>query len=384
MNKYSIQEPGLRLFSLFGFEVKLDWSWFFLVVLIAWTLATGYFPINFPGLSANTYWIMAIIGAVGLFFSIILHELCHSLVGQYYGISFSGITLFIFGGIANMQDAPSNPKTEFLMSLAGPLFSIVLGFTLNFVFQIGAEMKWPVEINGVIRYLGTINIMLGIFNLLPGFPLDGGRILRSILWWWKSDLKWASLIACNAGVGLAFAMICLGIIMFIQGAFIFGIWMLLLGFFLQNISKISYQDLILREYFQGEPIKKYVKVNPITIQKDTNLQNVIDNYFYKYYYKIYPVLEGEKLIGSISFNEIKQIPKTKWSAVKVSKIMKPCSEDTLIDIETDVISALKRMQYQHNTRLMVTDHGKLYGIITLKDLMDVISIKLKFEGREIF
>ncbi|MBA2655322.1 MAG: site-2 protease family protein [Gammaproteobacteria bacterium] len=375
-------KSGLHLFNLFGFEVRLDWSWFFLAILIVWTLAVGYFPMHFPNLGSNTYWIMGVVGAVGLFLSIILHELFHSLIGRYYGVPFGGITLFIFGGIAEMRDAPPSPKAELLISLAGPLLSIGLGFIFYFLFQIGTQAKWPISVNGVIRYLSVINFVLGIFNLLPGFPLDGGRILRSILWWWKGNLKWATQVACRAGVGLGFGMIFFGIFQFVLGAFISGIWAFLLGFFLQHISKMSYQDLLIRDIFQNERIKKYAKTHPITVQPDITLQDLVDNYFYKHYHKLYPVVENKKLVGCISFNEIKQIEKEQWPILKVRQVMRQCTPEIAIDVDTEVSKVLQMMTSQKISRVIVTDQGKLYGIITLKDMMDIISMKLSLEEKD--
>jgi len=366
---------SMRLFKLAGFEVKLDWSWIFLAILITWSLAAGYFPANFPDLDTHTYWMMGIIGAAGLFLSIILHELSHSLVGRYYGIPIAGITLFIFGGVAEMNDSPSSPKVEFLMSFIGPLFSIILSIILFFLFQLGTYYVWPAPVMGVIYYLCMINLVVGVFNLLPGFPLDGGRILRSLLWWWKKDLRWATSIACRSGAGLGFAMIILGILLIIQGIFISGLWMFLLGFFLQNIARMSYQDLLIREVFQGECIRKYVKTNPVTVPPHITVQELVENYFYHYYHKLYPVTENGDLIGYISFNEIREIEKDQWSTLKVSQIMHKCPSDMVIEADTEVTKVLQIMTTHRIGRLIVTDRGRLYGVITLKDIMNIISIR---------
>lgn len=380
MSNNNVYKSGLHLFNLFGFEVRLDWSWLFLAVLICWTLATGYYPANFPNLPPNTYWIMGIIGTLGLFLSIIFHELCHSLVGRYYGISFTGITLFIFGGIAEMRDAPQNPKIELLMSIAGPLFSLIFGLVLYFLYHIGYSSHWPLEINGVISYLSMINIAVGIFNLIPGFPLDGGRVFRSILWWWTGDLKWATLIACRGGIVLSMAMIFFGVLLFLQGAFISGLWMFLLGFFLQHLSKVSYQDLMIRETFHGECIRNYVKTTPVTVQSNITLQDLVDNYFCKYYHKLYPVIKNGLLVGCISFTEIRQVPKDKWPDLQVEQVMPQNYSDIVVDANADMIQVLQKMQSQKITRMMVTDHGELYGVIALKDIMDIILMKLSLKS----
>lgn len=376
------KKSGIPLFRLFGFEVRLDWSWFFLAILVTWTLAVGYFPIHTPKLTSNTYWMMGLFGTIGLFISIVFHELSHSLVGRYYGVPIAGITLFIFGGIAQMSEAPLNPKSEFYMSLAGPLFSFGLAIVFYLLFHIGTLLSWPVEINGVLEYLSTINLILGIFNLLPGFPLDGGRVFRAILWWWKGNLNWATEIACRGGIGLGFGLIFMGIFEFVLGSFIAGIWSVMLGFFLQNLSKMSYQEVIISDIFRGESIKKYTKTNVVTISPKISLQELIDNYFYKYYHKLYPVVENGKLIGCISFNEIKTADKNKWSILQVKDIMRKCTPEVTMDVTVGVTKALQLMTSLRNSRFIVTDHNELYGIITLKDITDVISIRSNLEMKE--
>ncbi|RDI42058.1 site-2 protease family protein [Aquicella lusitana] len=379
MKPHSMEKSGLYLFSLFGFEVRLDWSWFFLAILVAWSLSVSYFPFNYPDLDTSTYWTMGIIGAIGLFLSIIFHELCHSLVGRHYGLPIAGIKLFIFGGVAEMREMPPSPKAEFMMAIAGPAFSIVIGILLYILFRAGTLANWPDEANGIIRYLGLINIIVGIFNLLPAFPLDGGRVLRSFLWWWKDDLRWATQVAARAGAGFGFGMILFGLLLVIQGAFISGLWMFLLGFFLQYLSKTSYQELLIRELFGNESIRKYVKTDPVAVNANITLQALVDDYFYKYYHKLYPVMEDEKLVGSISFNDIKQTQKEKWPSLRVREIMQTCPSENVIDADTKVIRVLQLMSAQNNGRLIVTKAGKLYGIITLKDLMSVIFIRMNLE-----
>jgi Zn-dependent protease/CBS domain-containing protein len=382
VKKNNLYKSGFHLLNLFGFEVRIDWTWFFLAILISWTLAVGYFPVQFPKLSTTTYWIMGIIGALGLFASIVLHELCHSLVGRIYGIPISRITLFIFGGMAEMRDEPPSPKAEFLMAIAGPLLSISLGIIFYLLYHFGTYAKWPVPFNGVVSYLSVINFVVGIFNLLPGFPLDGGRVLRAIIWWWTGNLKKATQMTSHGGTLLGFILITLGILQIIQGWVIAGIWMFLIGFFLQAVSKMSYQQLFIKEIFRGEAIGKYTKTNPVSVESDTTVQELVDQIFYKYYHKLYPVLEKGKLVGSISFNEIRNIEKEKWPSLQVGQVMNTSLSDFVVDVNTDVMKVLRIMQSQKNSRLLVTDHDDLYGIITLKDIMNIISLKLSLEGKD--
>ncbi len=370
---------GFHLFNLAGFEVRLDPSWFFLAILICWTLAAGYFPFHYPELAQSTYWIMGVLGALGLFLSIILHELCHSLVGRHYGIPIRGITLFIFGGIAHMNDMPPNPKSEFFMAIVGPLFSIFLAGILLMVFELGTNLNWSTAVLGTIQYLSVINFVLGIFNLLPGYPLDGGRVFRSILWWWKGDIKWATNIAGKGGIALGYGLMFFGIIQFVLGALIAGMWMFVLGFFLSRISKMSYQQVVIREMFHDEPVKKYAKTNPVTVEPDISINQLMEDYFYHHYHKLYPVVKNGKLEGCITLNAVKQTKKEHWSSLKVRDVMQTCDEDIIVDADTKVTNVLEMMLSQNINRMMITENNKLYGIITLNDLREMISVRTEFE-----
>ena len=211
---------SVPLFRLLGFEVKLDFSWIFLAALVSWSLATGYFPQNLEGLSAGTYWWMAIAGAIGLFASIILHELSHSLVARQYGLPITGITLFIFGGVAEMEREPPTPRAEFMMAIAGPIASYLLAGIFYLLSGIGSGSP----LASVAAYLALINFVLGTFNLIPAFPLDGGRALRAILWSTSGDLTGSTRRTATLGQMFGAVMIGLGLVSLFYGNTIGGIW----------------------------------------------------------------------------------------------------------------------------------------------------------------
>lgn len=379
MKEKQPRKQGIYLFKLFGFEVSIDWSWFILAFLVAWSLAAIYFPLMYKDLHTSVYWTMGIVGTLGLFISIVLHELCHSLVARYYDLPITGIKLFIFGGIAQMDDDPPTPKAEFLMAAAGPLASIVLGFLFVFLYYLALKANWPIPVNGVLRYLGLINFVLAIFNLFPGFPLDGGRILRSFLWWVKKDIKWATRIASLFGRGMGFGLIFLGIFFIITGNFISGAWFILIGFFLQQISKMSYQQLLIKQAFSNDSVKKYAKTNVITIPANISIQTLVDDYFYQHYHKLYPVVDHEKLVGYVTLNKIREVPREKWNTLYVREIMPTDLSDVTVDTKTKVTDILAKMSSTRKSRFIVVENQKLYGIITIKDLMDAVSVKLDIE-----
>jgi Zn-dependent protease/predicted transcriptional regulator len=375
-------ENRISLFSLFGFKVKLDMSWFVLAVLITWSLAKGVFPYYFKGLDNSTYWWMGAAGAVGLFISIVFHEFFHSLVAKAYGLPMKGITLFIFGGVSEMEDEPQSPKVEFLMAIAGPLSSVVLAGIFYVLMAFSHSLQTPISISGVLGYLSMINIILAVFNLIPAFPLDGGRVLRSILWGYKHNLRWATHVASTLGSLFGMLLILLGVINFITGNFIGGIWYFLIGMFIRNASKMSYRQLVIRKALAGEPVERFMKAEPVTVAPNITLTELVRDYFYKYHYKMYPVTEDGTVEGCITSKQLKQIPHNLWDNYKVKDLIEPCTKDNTVSAHTDAVKALSLMSSTGNSRLMVLEGNKLQGIVTLKDLLKFLSLKIDLEGDE--
>lgn len=373
----------ITLFKLFGFEVRVDLSWIVILILIVWSLAQGLFPYYYKGLSQATYWWMGIAGAIGLFISIIIHEMCHSLVARKYGLPMKGITLFIFGGVAEMDEEPPNWKAEFFMAIAGPLASIGIGVVTYFVVILGGQLNWNEVVIGVLQYILTINLVLAAFNLIPAFPLDGGRVLRSILWRWKKNIYFATRIASGIGSGFGLFMIFFGVFSFVFGAFTSGIWWFLIGMFLRWASQTSYQQLVLRRGLEGETVQHFMKTDPITVSPDINVQDLVNNYIYHYHYRMFPVVSDNTLVGCVSTKEIRGIPHEEWANHAVKEVSKSCSNENTIKADESALKALTQMRTTGNSRLMVTNgNSQLSGIITLRDLMHFISLKLDIESGE--
>src|SRR4030042_612274 len=358
----------IRLFKLFGFEVGIDWSWIILAILIAWSLSVGLFPFRFKNLSAETYWLMGIVGALGLFFSIIFHEMCHSLVARKYGMTMKGITLFIFGGVAEMGEEPPSPKAEFMMAIVGPISSIAIGIVFYGIYFVGRQNGWSEPINGVVQYLAFINGLLALFNLVPAFPLDGGRVLRSILWGWKKNLRWATRISSQIGSGFGILLIILGIFQFFSGNFIGGMWWFFIGMFLRGAAKMSYQQLLIRKSLEGETVRRFMKSDPITVSPSISIRQLVEEYIYKYHFKLFPVVqESTQLVGCVTTREVKEIPQEEWRQKTVGEIAVKCSSENTIPPETDAVEALSVMNRTDSSRLLVTEGNRLMGVISLKD-----------------
>lgn len=372
----------IKLFELLGFEVRIDLSWIIIAVLVTWSLSVGLFPYQYETLSTRTYWMMGIIGALGLFASIIVHELAHSLVARQYGMPMKGITLFIFGGVAEMEEEPPSPRAEFMMAIVGPITSIAICLICYGIYINGIESGWSDPVNGVVWYLALINGILAAFNILPAFPLDGGRVLRSILWGWKHNLRWATKISSQIGSGFGIALIFLAVLQILNGNFISGMWWFLIGMFLRGAAQMSYQRLLTRQTLEGEPIRRFMNANPVTVPPSITLEQLIEDYVYKHHYKMFPVVDGDRLVGFITTKDIKEIPREEWRRKTVGEIVTRCSPQNTIDPETDAVKALSLMNQRGLSRLMVTEGEHLVGIVSLKDLLGFLSLKVELEEGE--
>jgi Zn-dependent protease/CBS domain-containing protein len=369
------------LFRIFGFEIKIDASWILLALLIVWTLAAGLFPYTYPGLSEATYWWMAVVGAAGIFLSIVFHELSHSLVARRFGTTIKGITLFIFGGVAEMEDEPPDPRAEFLMAGAGPVASFLLAFIFYVLSRLGENASWPESTVGVFAYLGYLNFILAIFNMVPAFPLDGGRMLRAALWQWKHRLTDATRIASAIGRGFAWLLMILGAIAFFQGNFIGGMWWFLIGLFLRSAAVGAYRQVVVRELLQGEPINRMMTPDPVTVAPTISLQQLVDDYIYGHHFRMFPVVEGERLLGCVTLQDVREVPRGKWRRRTVGELVRPCSPDNTVPVDSDSARVLSLMSRPGAPgRMMVVDGQRLAGVVSLKDLRSFISLKLDLEA----
>jgi Zn-dependent protease len=367
------------LLSLFGFDVWIDASWLLLAALITWTLAEAVFPAITPHLSPATYWWMAAAATIGLLFSIVFHETAHSLVARRYGVPIGGITLFIFGGVAQMEQEPSSPKSELLMAVAGPIASFLLS-AIFFGLVVGADAwRLPAAIQGTLWYLGFINGMLALFNLIPAFPLDGGRVLRAILWLWRRDLAWATRIAAGAGNFFGIALIALGVFDIVTGDFVGGMWQFLIGMFLRGAAEASYQDVIARTSLHGVPVSRIMSPEPISVEPDLSVADFIDDFVYRRHHRSFPITRQGVLIGSVGTEQAATLQRSAWPLTRVEQIMLPCGADDVISPDADGLAALAQMRRTGRNRLWVVQRGRLVGVLSLRDMLELLSAQLELE-----
>lgn len=369
----------VTLFKLLGFEVRLDSSWVVLAILITWSLARGVFPAYIEDMPEANYWAMGIAGALGLFLSIIFHELSHSLVARRFGIPMKGITLFIFGGVAEMSEEPPSAKAEFLTAVVGPIASLVFAALFYGILQAAEASGWPVAVNGVLFYLVWINVLLALFNLLPAFPLDGGRVFRSALWGWKKDLRWATKVSSQVGSAFGILFIALGFWEVIEGNFIGGLWQAMIGMFLRGAARASYQQVITRDFLSGLTVGRFMTPNPVTVPPEITLQEFVDEHLYRTHHQIYPVVKGAEVVGCLTVQKIRDIPRAEWPRCTVGELAGRCEETVVVTPDAEALAVLDVMNRRGASRLMVVENGRLVGIVTLKDLMAVLGLRMEME-----
>lgn len=375
------QRGVYRLFRIFGFEVRLNLTWLLLAFLITWTLGAGLFPAEYPGLPAAAYWWMGLAGAAGILFSIVAHELTHALVARHFGLRIRGITLFIFGGVAEMEQEPPRPRVEFLMAVAGPIASLVLAWAFRRFEGLVSAWDGPVPVVAVLHYLGLINIVLALFNLVPAFPLDGGRMLRAALWQRTGDLRRATLIASRIGAGFGIGLMVLGGLSFIQGHFVAGMWWLLIGAFLRAAAAGSYRQLLIRDLLGNKPVSELMSPEPVTVAPDTTVERLLEDFVYRHHYKLLPVTEDGRLTGCVTLQDIKKVPPEHRATATVADVASPCSPQNTVTPETSAGTLAAEMgRPGAATRRMVVRDGRLVGVISLRDLSEYVALKLDLES----
>ena len=369
----------VRLFSLFGFDVYVDASWLLLAVLIAWSLAIGVFPEMVSGLTSAIYWSMAVVATAGLMFSIVFHE-CPTL--SLHGISHcrSAASRCSFSAVSPRCTA--NALSEFLMAMAGPIASGVLGLLLFLLLGSVAGLDGPPAISAVLSYLTYLNWVLAAFNLLPAFPLDGGRMLRAVLWGWSKDVIWATWIASGAGRLFGILLIVLGVVEVVRGDFVGGVWLALIGIFLRGAASATYEQTLARQILGGQPVSRFMNKHPITVSPDLSVRALLEDYVYRHHHKVFPVVREGRLLGCVTTAQISAIDEGQWDQRTVAEIMEPCSPDNTVAPETDTLEAMTKMQRTGRSPLLVVSRGQLVGMLSLRDLLELFALKLEIgEGR---
>jgi Zn-dependent protease/predicted transcriptional regulator len=370
---------ALRIGRVLGIEIDLDWTWFIVFFIFAALLSRGYFALRLPGLNLPARWLVAAFTTVLFFASVLVHELAHSVVAIRSGLGISGITLFIFGGVSRMEEEPRSPEMELKIAIAGPATSVVLSavfFLLSFASGMAAGGS---VFRAIFLYLGWVNGMLAVFNLLPGFPLDGGRVLRAGLWRGLMNLTEATRIASLFGEGLGILLIVVGTLslFLFRGRSIDGIWLAFIGWFLIQAAQSSYRQLIVRTALTGIPVSQVMTQQVDAVPADVTLETVVHDYVMARNHPAFPVLDGDTVLGLLCLDHIRAVPREQWAQFTARQAVPPLADRDLVSPSADAWDALVRMTAENCGRLLVMEDSRLVGIVSRTDIMRAIRARME-------
>jgi Zn-dependent protease/CBS domain-containing protein len=379
-------QGGIRIGRVFGIDIRIDWSWLLIFLLVTWNLDTmfGQFHSDW---GATLRWGLAIAAALLFFGSVLAHELAHSLVAQARGVTVQSITLHLFGGVSNIERDPDSPQGEFWMAILGPITSIVLGGILLFIAGVRggpmAAVNNPGEVISQLRpltmmllWLGSVNVTLGIFNLIPGFPLDGGRVLRSVLWAITDNLRQATRWASWVGQGIAWLMIVGGVSMafgaripVFGSGFTNGLWLAFIGWFLNSASTQSYQKVVLQNTLEGVPVKRMMRREPPTVSPGISVSDLVHERVMGTDDHAFPVLDQGGVVGIVTLEDVRSVPRDRWGSTKVQEIMTSIDQLTAVGIDEDGAEAMNKLSDRDVRLLPVLSNGDLAGVLRRRDII---------------
>ncbi len=364
---------GIPIGRIFGISLRLNYSWFIVFVLVTWALSTNYFPTNFPTWSLASRITAGIITSLLFFGSVLAHELMHSIVAQRTGITVRSITLFIFGGVSEIAEEPKRPKDELRIALAGPLTSLVIGGILWGIFF------WLRDINefitGMAFWLGWINISLAAFNLIPGFPLDGGRVLRAILWGRSKNIRTATKTTSNIGRGVGYLFIFGGIWLIFWGDWLSGLWLAFIGWFLENAAIGSYRQLAFIETLQGHNASEIMTRNCLTIGPELTIERLVNENILTSGTRCFPVAEDNRVLGLVTIRDIKAVPREQWQNKTVKEVMTPFEKLKWVKPDQDLSTVLRILADDNINQVPVVEDRNIVGMIARDSLLSFVSVR---------
>ena len=363
---------GIRAGRLLGFPIRIDYSWFVVLVLVTWTFGSWQFPTDLPGQSRITYFAMGLSGALLLFLSVLLHELAHSVVARSRGIVVEGITLFIFGGVAEMRQEPESALDEFLLTIVGPLSSLALAAAFTLLARLFFVLDAP-PAAVVAGTVGMLNLVLAVFNMVPAFPLDGGRVLRSILWKITGDDYLATRWATRVGLGFGWLLIAFGSYLFLTGVQLSGVWGIMLGWFLTSAATSAGRQNDLKHSLEGIAVGRVVEAPPVFVQSDLSAEELVDRYFLRYPATAFPVIRGRSLVGVIAVADVSGLSLDERATVSVSDLMRPLEEVPAVEVERPLVEIILALRGGNYDRMMIVREGEVLGALTSNDVVEWVA-----------
>ena len=364
MNRQSIS-----LGNIMGIPLGIDYSWFLIFGLLTWTLASGYFPSEFKTWPVAQYWVVAAVTALMFFGSVLLHELAHSLVARRYHIPVNSIRLLIFGGVSELNEEPASAMASFQIAVSGPLTNLVLAGIFGLLTPVVSSYE---PLLALVKYLASINLLLGLFNLIPGFPLDGGSVLMAIVWGITHNKRRAILIAAASGSFFSYIFIFFGTFQILSGNLMNGLWIAFIGWFLMNASGGQVRRERLKELLAGHKASEAMNRSFTMIQADTSIQTLEDEHIFGNYRRSFIVKQGDAVIGMMTMHPLRDIPKEKWPTTTAGEVMVPLSSLKQINLNTDLWEAMEEMDRDGVNQLPVMEDGQVQGMVTREDVISYL------------
>ena len=366
-----------QLGRLFGIDIKFHFTWIFIFLLVAWSLAGSFLPANYPGWSTSTYWTVGIIGSALLFASVLVHELSHSLVAISRGYKVSGITLFFLGGVSEIAEEAAHASEEFWIAVVGPASSVVLAVVFWVLLQAISGTNSQVE--ALFQYLAFINLALAIFNLIPAFPMDGGRVLKAAVWQATGSLPKANAVATTTGSLLGYGLIGVGIIIaFTTGNFLSGLWLVFIGWFIQSAASSTRQQFHVQTALSGLTVGDAMREQVPTVGPGVTVQALLEEYVTREFERVYLVSLGDTFQGLVSVSDIRQIPPEERGSKFVTEIMTRASDVVAVSPSDPLEVALERLASNDINQLVVLENGRPVGLLNRRDILSVLEISELF------
>lgn len=366
-------QRSIPLGSIAGIRIGANWSWLIIFALVAWSLAEGVLPGQNPGLSGTAYWVMGVAAALLFFGSILLHELGHALQARRDDVEIEGITLWLLGGVAQFRNLYGSPGSEFRIAVAGPLVTLVLAGTL---IAGASVVPLPESVEAVVFWLGYINGVLLVFNLLPALPLDGGRVLHALLWRLQGDLAGATRTAALVSVAFGSLMIAGGVLLFFASGAIGALWLALIGWFLSAAARGEAEHIAVRSALGGLRVRDVMSRDPVAVAPDTTLQAFVDEYASNTTYTTYPVVEQERPLGLLPWAAVTSVPRDEWKTRRVRDAMVPRDRVAVLEADGDAGEAVQQLGAAdvELDRALVVEHDHLLGLVSPADLVRAVQI----------
>ena len=370
-------QGSIRIARILGIPIQVHYTWLIVFFLIAWSLATGYFPRLGPELGMLTLITLGVTAAILFFAALLLHELAHSYVAIREGLPVRAITLFVFGGVAQMTREPRSAGAEFRMAIAGPLASIAIGLFFGVLALVIGLADLPTGPRLLAEYLAFINIVVALFNLLPAFPLDGGRVFRAALWYFMGNLLRATQIASVVGQGFAYLMMGIGLFRAVGGNAVGGLWMLFIGWFLLQAAQTSYQQALVRRVLRGISARDVMRDQVAVVPADLTLTEFVHDYLMRSRESEFCVMEDGRLRGLIGLQDVKRVPREQWDEIRVEQAMTQEQQCPTVTTSQSAYEALMLLSSENTAQVVVREGTRLVGTITREDLLTYIRNRLE-------